>query len=279
MEFEAFAEVTLGKQDELKSSVDKLGRVKPIHKPVAGANTTGGTAPPLLIVECQARPNAGRVWNLLSVSVFGSDAHTPPAFNTFQHNGQQAAPAANTNITGNATPSPGSYLVNWSVAISGTPASPADVNNFALIYSPSTIGTSVNPAAVGSWNQIPVPLLSNGTSTLHINNVGAATAGTVYSAAFSLSPQVTPGSLPQTFADVYAGALSSDAPATQQLFTDLVVSAAAIPSVNYVPDKAIWLHSMESIYAIIYNPPINSQFVVTARVGEYPTEAVESLRI
>lgn len=281
MEFEAYASLSLEKSEDIKNSVDKLGRTKPIHKPVAGTNSTGGTAPPILIVECTGRPAVGRVWNLLSVSIFGTDAHTPPAFNTFQHNGQAAAPAANTNITGNATPTPGTYLVNWSVSISGTPASPADVNNFALIYSPSTIATSVNPAAVGAWTQSPVPLLSNGTSTLHVNNVGAATAGTQYGAAFSLTQvsPASPGQLPQVFADIYAGTLASDLPATQQPFTDVVASAAVIPSVNYVPDKAIWMHQDEAIYALIYNPPINSQFVITARVGEYPVEAVEALGI
>ena len=144
------------------SKLSALVTAKPIHKPTMGSTQTGGVAPASLILPCQTHPASGRVWNVLSVSIFGNDDHT---------------------------------------AVAGA---------IAAIY-----GGELSPSG-------------------------------------SVTP--TPGPM-----------------------SDLILTGATIPNITFVPDKAVWLHEMESIYAIIYTPPINTQFVLTARVGEYPVEAVEGM--
>lgn len=279
MELDAAVSLVLGKQDETNKQLRKLGLPLPIHKPVMGSVQFGSPAPSIAILEVTARPQAGRVWNVLSVSLFGSDAHTPLENITFTNDGSATAPAANANISGAITPSPGSYIANWIVSlIGGAPAAPADANNFKLILNGvAKISNSQNPAAIGTYTQLAVPFVADGVNTSHVNTVGAGTAGVVYSAQITAIPQFGPGTLPQTFADIYAGALSSNDPATAQVFTDVIFSAAAIPSVNFVPRQAVWMHELETIYAVIYSPPANSQVIITARVAEYPVEAVEAL--
>lgn len=80
--------------------------------------------------------------------------------------------------------------------------------------------------------------------------------------------------------DIYGGALlASSATVGGGALSDIIISAAVVPSVNFVPDKAIWLHQDETIYGLIYSSPASTNYVLTARVSEWPVEAVESLVI
>jgi hypothetical protein len=287
VDFEATVSLGMGKLEDIKSGVSDLRRPKPIHKAVFGSVQFGATPPAVAIIECAQRPQAGRIWNVFSTSIFGADGHTPlgtdsPAQTQLQAQGTATAPAANANISGNTGVATigTTYLVQWTVGISGTPASPADANNFKLDYGAAAIITpSINAAAVGTWTQAPIYYTPTTASNFKVNNIGAATAGTVYSAVVQATAQESSIVLPGTFADIYAGMLVSDTPVTQQVLTDEITAAAVIPSINYYPRQSIWIGEMCSVYALIYNPPANAQVVLTARVAEYDTRAIEATRV
>lgn len=78
----AFVEDTNKKLDGIHKSVNHAAqRGLAIRKVIMGANTSAGPTTPL-IIETTAQAPAGRIWNILSVGIFGSDGHTPVPFNT-----------------------------------------------------------------------------------------------------------------------------------------------------------------------------------------------------
>lgn len=118
--------------------------------------------------------------------------NSAPAETTLQFEGSAAAPAANANvllISAAALPPPGVYQITWRVGLDGTPAAPADLNNFKLVFG-SLLLNAVNDATVGDYLQPPVTIQIpvGNTSTLSVKAIGAATAGTTYSAQIVLTP-------------------------------------------------------------------------------------------
>lgn len=294
-EFDVAAAFTLltDKTEGVGKSVDKLAKSKPIHRQALSGNVfTPAVAPAFAYVEVMPHVPAGRVWNVLGINIFGNDAHTPVTLQGpggIQSSGSTAAPAAN-NQTSGLTPIVNypvgtTFLVSWNVQVSGTSAI-ADSSNFKLMYAGNNIiGTLPNPQSGTASGQIYYTIPSTG-GTFHINTINAATAGTEYGAAVSAVPVSGPvlgnSVLPGTWADIYGGALLPDIPVVgtpSAVLSDVLVSQAQIPSVNFIPDKAVWLHQDETVYALVYSPPANQQLVLTARIAEYRVDEVETLAI
>lgn len=100
--------------------------------------------------------------------------------------GSANAPAAFTNLCQTATIPAGTYLVAWSVTLSGTLGA-NDVNNFVLFQGAFGVTPSVNPDVAGTYPQTPVLVnVPAGGGTLQVaSGSHAATAGSVYGGAIT----------------------------------------------------------------------------------------------
>jgi len=108
--------------------------------------------------------------------------------------GTQAAPAANTQICviAASTVVPGWYMIKWNVNLSGTTGAPEE-DNFQLRLGASTLDTSSNPGAAGSFPQSdygPVYINNQGVAIRSGTNV--ATAASVYGADVQIVPVNAP---------------------------------------------------------------------------------------
>jgi hypothetical protein len=105
--------------------------------------------------------------------------------------GSVTSPGANSNIAsfGINQVIPGSYTVQWTVELDGTPGA-GDVDNFRLRYNAINILTSVNDGAIGRYPQNTVQLtaIANPAGALLVQSIAAGTAGAVYSAQMTVTP-------------------------------------------------------------------------------------------
>lgn len=132
-------------------------------------------------------PEDGQAWDIRRLTVAGLVAGGGAAAAA---QGQANAPAAGATIATLAAASivPGTYLINWSVNLSGTLAA-ADVDNFKLKSASVALITSSNPDVAGEFPQVQFgPIRLDGTTNVSVAAVGAATAGSIYGADLSLVP-------------------------------------------------------------------------------------------
>lgn len=82
-------------------------------------------------------------------------------------------------------------------------------------------------------------------------------------------------SLANAVADVYASASGIEDPD----FSAQILSGinTFVPSVNYFPQRAVWIHSNEKLLAWVYGFASSAPVQIIARIAEYPVEAVEAL--
>lgn len=168
--------------------------------------------------------------------------------------GTKTSPGAFVNIV-TVTVAPGTYIVQWSVSLSGTLSS-ADTNNFALFNGATQVATSVNTDTAGTYPQaqVVVTVLPSNPS-ITITSIGAGTSGAVYSATLpSASPgltlqvgpqglgtiwypiqvtvSTTTGALDTSTALVYLGPLTTPATLVGTVFTGNGTVALAIPDMT-----------------------------------------------
>lgn len=109
---------------------------------------------------------------------------------SLQAEGQQTAPATNTPIATIGAGLPGvTYLVSWKVDLDGTPGA-GDVNNFQLRLGSTTVATSANDGAVGSYPQTPVivTIPAGGANVVVRSDGTIGTAGAIYTAQVTITP-------------------------------------------------------------------------------------------
>lgn len=145
-----------------------IGPVRPIFSPGALVRTEIITGPCRLMG-----------WS------YGDLLRTDTAFVT----GKASAPAAGTVIADAGNQGGELPDIEWTVALSGTPAA-ADANNFGLYVGGTLIATADNPGAVGSYPQVDVPDAIGFFEDIQVKAIGAATAGTIYSAQIAVTPSV-----------------------------------------------------------------------------------------
>ena len=101
--------------------------------------------------------------------------------------GVVAAPAS-FGIIATISLAPGTYSIAWEVGLTaGTPAA-ADANNFGLFVGGTQQESSVNPSALGEWQQEPITVTVTATTAVTVRAVGAGTAGVSYSAEVVATP-------------------------------------------------------------------------------------------
>jgi hypothetical protein len=104
--------------------------------------------------------------------------------------GSVNSPGSFSNLAGPVVIPAGTYLVSWSVTLSGILAA-GDANNCGIYHNNTFITGSINPAAAGTYPQTPVPVTIAPGDTLKILNSNAGTAGSVYGASFSATGNLT----------------------------------------------------------------------------------------
>jgi hypothetical protein len=75
--------------------------------------------------------------------------------------------------------------------------------------------------------------------------------------------------------DVYAGSSSLQLPD----FSEEILSGQPVPSVNYPPREAEWLHYGESIIAYVYGAAANSVVELICKIDDWPVWAKEGMHI
>lgn len=83
---------------------------------------------------------------------------------------------------------PGTYTLAWTVGLTGGTPAAADANNFGLYVGGTRQEASVNPGALGEWQQQPVTITLTNTTTVAVESIGAGTASVVYSAELAATP-------------------------------------------------------------------------------------------
>lgn len=111
-----------------------------------------------------------------------------------QGSGSVTSPAATTTIATTPSVPAGSYLVSWEVELAGTLAA-ADANNFRLVDANGNVLVSINAAVAGVYPQEQVEINTTLAGAVFIQNIGAGTAGAVYSAQLTVQPTFTPAAI------------------------------------------------------------------------------------
>lgn len=104
-----------------------------------------------------------------------------------QTSGTVAAPGAGTVIAQLTGLPAGTYMVNWAVELTGALAA-ADANNLVLFTGAGNVQVAIAPPAAGEYPQEPVEVTIPANGTIGVKAIGTATAGTVYTAQFAISP-------------------------------------------------------------------------------------------
>lgn len=101
--------------------------------------------------------------------------------------GNAAAPGAGAAVATTPAVVAGTYSVAWTVGVESSAAA-ADTNNFALFVGGVQVATSVNPGAIGEYAQPAIQVAMATGATVQVKAIGAASAGSTYSASISVIP-------------------------------------------------------------------------------------------
>lgn len=166
----------------------QAGAIHPNDLPVIGGAGTGGGLNSASVFNPPGywRPPDGWAWAIKRISAGGL---TGGSGQSVSLEGSATSPGANTSIvTLTGTLPVGLVQVQWSVGLDGTLAA-TDGDNFQLRYNANTIAQSVNDPTAGKYQQNTVTLfISNPPQTaLVIRNSAAGTAGSIYSAQYTIT--------------------------------------------------------------------------------------------
>lgn len=107
---------------------------------------------------------------------------------TVENEGQANAPLAGTSLLGLVL-TQGEWVITWTVEVDGTTAAAED-NNFELVQDANVLLTSLNGHVAGQpYQQVSVTVsVGAGGSVMHVKNINAGTAASVYLADIAASP-------------------------------------------------------------------------------------------
>lgn len=269
---EFFANLS-SKMDGISSRLDKLNRMKPVHYPVA-ASGQQGAAVGELDISVNDTPPAGRIWNILSVSINTTLAGGIFSPSSFGGIGSVTSPAAGATIAQTAFLAEGWYDVTATVFLTGTVAA-ADANNMQYQNGTATPTLPVVPA-----DNVPTTVTVRSFFTTNqrakIVAVAAGTVGSVYNASIVATPVTAYAASAGMSADVFLGQNLLTPDVSSQILNN---EQFTVPSVYYFPRESVWSHRGETIFARVYQVPANATMTLVARIAEYPLEAVEALTI
>jgi hypothetical protein len=215
---------------------------KPVRKPLGVALTTSGAPLPVTIMVIDGVPANGRVWEIIQLGVFGSDAHT----DLVQAVGNPVTLAATTVASYNNN----AYPVN--VSVTGGTVTVIAVNGTVTGL---TSGTFFVPAG--------------GTLTITYTVAPAlASSGVVGPSGVAASP------LNGVVCDVFAGQ-STDPNLID--FSTAKISGMTVGSIYNIGHKKIWVKSQEQVYALVYGAPANQNLSFVIFVDEWKLSDVSAM--
>lgn len=110
---------------------------------------------------------------------------------SFTQTPTSATPASGAVIGSGISLSAGTYLLSWTAQLE-TAAAAQDANNFVLTAGGSTLATSVNAGAIGTYPQAAVTYFTGASATLQPKVGGSAgSTGSVYAASVTVTPLLT----------------------------------------------------------------------------------------
>lgn len=232
--------------------------LQPARYPVAQATyfpASGGTTPFLVSLGEQFSPSIGRVWQVVAITLTGTDDHSA------------------------VVPVGSQGTLNQLAALGASPATSFN-NNPVGVYQTVSGGT-VSAIAV------------NGTTTGLTSGTFFIPAGGTITVTYTVLPTTFTTSLPfgvtipgnssatPITASIFAGPSSGLQGGGNLADRNALVAAnVSIPYVNLVGKDRIWMDSDDQFYAWIYGTiPASQQFVLTIDVDDYPVIAKETLAL
>lgn len=198
---------------------------------VAGVLTTPPPATVLL------GPEDGQVWDVRRVSLAGLTAAAPAGASTTV-SGQQTSPGAGATIAATAALPAGTYLVSWTVVLSGTLGA-GDANNLQLTNGATQVATSLNAGAAGTYiQQQATVVIPAGGAIVAVKSIAAATVGGVYAAQITAAPQATQGDSCKLYRE-----MNTPTTGNPQNFLHKFTEAAA----DWEPGGGVILHSPDTL--------------------------------
>lgn len=181
-------------------------------------------------------PEDGQVWDVRRVSVAGLAA-AAPAGQSSANSGSVTSPGAAATITSLALPA-GTYSVQWTVVLSGTLGA-GDTNNLQLTNGAAQVAPSLNAGAAGTYvQQTATVVVPAGGATVAVKSIAAATAGGVYAAQLTASPQASAGDAVKLYRE-----LTTPATGNPQNFLHKFTEAAP----DWAPGGGLLMHSPEQL--------------------------------
>lgn len=281
MELDLAVSLFAGKADSILEAINR----EPVRRPVAGSAVVVANVNPTIVPVEMTVPD-GRLWNILSVLVAGTDPHTPVGQPTstptggLSTGGVANAPTAGTAVVSLTLP-PGTYLINVATLASGTVA--AGDNNNVQLYNATAAAVITSPllqdatAGTNTAPNPPIPLTLAVQSVITVRAIANATAGSVYTAVISAVPQANGNTTtsPVT-ADVYAGQVPD--PMAPPI-TDCIAGNMPVPKQLWFSKEVVWARSGSNVFAQVFNASVGQTLTISLNVAEYPLAAKEALVI
>lgn len=279
MEITAAIDLFADRSKRMEKHLEHLS-FKPIQKVIGGSGISVGAGTPLIIVLDDA-PSVGRIWNLLTLGIFGNDPHTPSVTPGVNNVTVPAATTASVQLNGYQA------LLGFDLTLSagGTAAGTVTVSNIAKspLSGNTTLTYDIPIGATSLSIRYPQPLYTataNGPKVT-VNAITGAGAGdlNVYSGANPFALTTGAGvSFGSGNVDVCIGS-SPQADLQQPSLSDVILMNQSIPTTYKFARRSEWIHFGDRLYIVAYGVPNLSQVAVIARVHDYPVEAEEALAV
>lgn len=272
---------------KVQPAINRLRYPLPINRTVFGSVIADGSTP-FIVPVTSAIPPSGRSWNVRTIGLYGPDAHTPISGQpTLRGTGVVTNPAANGTIASinaatlqGVAPQGTIFAVNWTVSLQGT-VTAADANNMALESPANTIKElGIFPGVVGDYPQQGINI-TPGNFGIFVQAVGAASGvSAVYAAQLTATPLEQVGCIAEYFVGDIPDAFGATMPPAGVLLDNVGPERdpfTRIPGFIRFPRHAIWCEHGETIYAVVYDVPANTQLVIVANIEDWNSCDVEAM--
>jgi hypothetical protein len=153
---------------------------------IPGTTDTGGKYL-LTPIRFKLKPDDQRI-----LTVLATQASTAGQQSVTSNNPASTSPGAGTTIATTGVLPAGTYSVNVNFNIAGTPAQGTDNNNITLHLNGAVYTILPNDIATGQQTFGPFLLTTNGVNAIQVVTNNAATAGAIYAAMVSATPEYGP---------------------------------------------------------------------------------------
>lgn len=276
VQFTAGAEIDLASSEELSGHVADLKsvigqgrqRLRPIYRNLVGAANVAANG--TLDLPIGLKPSQGRMWNMTTAVLLGSDDHTGSG-DTLTGAASTLAPLAGAALVTLATPPAGSYSITLKGSFGGTTVPATDQNNIGLyragvlVYTLPIIGQVAANSNDGTTSP-PLQFQVNGAQSLTVQPIVNGSAAAVYDVSLTATRISSTG----VEAALYAGNFA------EPDLTSVVAFVASVPAQFTIASDGVWIGAQTDIFARIYGATPGAQMTLAVRVLDYPDAAVNT---